>query len=218
MGGPSTRSRPGSGTPWPSADRVLASLSRAYPSRFGVPVISRVDRAIFRLRYFTHCMQCGFCADACCLHGVDVDVANVERILKHAPALERHVGRPARDWFTGQYERDPEFPGGTYTRTQVRDGACVFLGRGDRGCLLHSYAVRAGLDYHDLKPMVSALFPITFGSGVLHAADEVEDGSLVCSGAGPTLYEGLRDELRYYFGPAFVEELDQLATSIPPAR
>jgi len=198
---------------------VLTSLSRDYPSRFGAPVISRVDRAIFRLRYFTHCMQCGFCADACCFHGVDVDVANAERILAHAPALERHVGRPAREWFTGQVERDAEFPGGAYTRTQVRDGACVFLSRrgGDRGCQLHSYALRAGLDYHDLKPIVSALFPITFGGGVLHAADEVEDGSLVCAGAGPTLYEGLRDELRYYFGLNFVEELDRLATLPPQA-
>lgn len=198
---------------------MLTSLSRDYPSRFGVPVISRVHHQIFRFTYFTHCMQCGFCADACCFHGVDVDIANVGRILQHSSALERHVGRPAREWFTGRYEPDPEFPGGSYTRTQVRDGACVFLSREreSRGCLLHSYALREGIDYHDLKPMVSALFPITFGEGVLYAADEVQDESLVCSGAGPTLYEGLRDELRFYFGPAFVEELDRLASAEPAA-
>lgn len=190
---------------------MLARLSRAYAARFGAPVISRVDREIFELRYFTRCMQCGFCADACCFHGVDVDTANVARILAHAPVLERHVGRPAGEWFTGDYERDPEFPGGAYTRTAVREGACVFLSRETRGCLLHRYSLEAGLDYHDLKPMVSALFPITFGDGVLYAADEVHDGTLVCAGAGPTLYEGLRDELAYYFGPALVAELDQLA-------
>ena len=195
---------------------MLARLSRDYPARFGAPVISRVDRAIFRLRYFTRCMACGFCADACCFHGVDVDVANVERIMAHARGLERHVGRPAREWFTGRYGRDAEFPGGAFTRTGVRDGACVFLGRESRGCLLHSYCLREGIDYHELKPMVSTLFPITFGGGVLHAADEVQDGTLVCSGAGPTLYEGLRDELRYYFGGPFVEELDRLASSPLP--
>jgi len=192
---------------------MLLRLGRDYPSRFGAPVISRVDRDVFRLRYFTHCTRCDFCFDACCLHGVDVDRENVARIMKHAATLEPYVGRPARDWFTGHYSGDRDFPGGSYTRTQVRDGACVFLNRPSRGCFLHSYSIRAGIDYHDLKPMVSALFPITFGDGVLQPADEVQDGTLVCSGVGPTLYEGLRDELLYYFGPAFVGELDGLRDS-----
>lgn len=192
---------------------MLLELGRAYPSRFGAPSISRVDGAIFRLRYFTHCTRCDFCHDACCWHGVDIDVQNVERILHHALALEPEVGVAPRDWFTGGFVRDQEFPGGAFTRTRVRDGACVFLSRTTRGCLLHSYSLRVGIDYHDLKPMVSALFPITFGDGILHPADEVEAGTLVCAGAGPTLYEGLRDELLYYFGQAFVDELDGLRDS-----
>ena len=40
----------------------------------GGPVLSAVDPRIFTLRYFTHCMACGFCHDACCHHGVDVDL------------------------------------------------------------------------------------------------------------------------------------------------
>ena len=40
--------------------------------------------------------------------------------------------------------------------------------------------------------------------------DEVEDGTLVCLGQGPTLYQGVRSELEYYFGPSFVEELDAI--------
>ncbi len=36
------------------------------------------------------------------------------------------------------------------------------------------------------------------------------DKSLACAGDGPTVYEGARDELKYYFGEAFVAELDAL--------
>ena len=144
---------------------------------------------------------------------MDIDVLNVERILAQGERLERFVGRPAQDWFAATRVADREFPGGQSTRTRVRDGGCVFLNPEGRGCLLHSYAVREGLDYHELKPLVSALFPITFDDGVLHASDEVEDGTLICSGAGPTLYEGIRDELRYYFGDGLVAELDGLAAA-----
>src|SRR5262245_5713154 len=192
---------------------MLAQLERDYPCRFGVPVISRVDPEIFRFRYFRHCLQCQFCSDQCCIYGVDVDVENVARIMKHATALEAYVGRPAGEWFRTRYTPDPEYPGGSSTRTRVRDGACVFLNRRTRGCLLHSFSLSEGIDYHELKPMMSALFPITFSEGTLYPAQEVEEGSLVCAGEGPTLYEGAREELRYYFGSALVGELDRLASA-----
>lgn len=194
---------------------MLTQLERSYTSRFGTPVISRVDRRIFGLQYFRHCLQCQFCADQCCIYGVDVDAENVGRIMKHAAALEAYVGRPPQEWFRIRYTPDPEYPGGGSTRTRVRDGACVFLNRQSRGCLLHSFSLREGIDYHELKPMMSALFPISFGDGALYPAQEVEEGSLVCAGTGPTLYEGAREELRYYFGSDFVSELDRLATSPP---
>ena len=60
------------------------------------------------------------------------------------------------------------------------------------------------------KPMVSVLFPVTFEQGVLTASGEAADGSLVCSGSGPSLYDGARDELRYYFGPGLIAELEEL--------
>lgn len=66
------------------------------------------------------------------------------------------------------------------------------------------------MDYHALKPMVSALFPVTFEQGVLTAAGEAAEGSLRCGGEGPTLYEGARDELRHYFGDGLIAELDDL--------
>jgi hypothetical protein len=191
----------------------MMALSRAYESVMGGPVLMAVDPAIFRLRYFTHCMACAFCNDACCDHGVDIDLANAER-LKALPAdFHDRIGVPHQDWFTGEIISDPEFPGGAHVRTEVRDGVCIFRNRGARGCAIHTYCLEKGLDYHRFKPMVSALFPVTFEGGVLTASGEAASGSLICGGTGPSLYDGARSELSYYFGEAFVSELDEMKVS-----
>jgi hypothetical protein len=188
----------------------LSELSRPYATRYGTPVITRVDPRIFELTYFTHCLQCGFCHDQCCEHGVDVDRRHYDEIMRHADALEAYSGIPRARWFVTTWEDDAEVPGGTTTRTRVRDGGCVFLKRNGRGCHIHAYCLERGIDYHDLKSVVDCLFPITFVDGLLCPADEAVDRTLICSGVGPTLYRGLRDELAYYFGQAFVQELDGL--------
>jgi hypothetical protein len=185
-------------------------LSRDYPCKGGGPVLRSVDPAIFALRYFQACMACSFCHDACCSWGVDIDLGNAARLNALPPDFRALVGRPRSEWFTAEAASDPEFPGGAHVRTAVMDGACVFRSRTGRGCVIHAYAVENGLDYHDLKPMVSTLFPVTFEQGVLTAASEAADGSLRCGSEGLTLYEGARDELRHYFGDDLIGELDGL--------
>jgi hypothetical protein len=90
----------------------------------------------------------------------------------------------------------------------------VFLRRDARGCALHAHALSRGEDYHAIKPMVSALFPVTFGEGTLFCSEELVDGSLVCAGDGPTAYDMARSELAYYFGADLVAELDALTQSL----
>jgi hypothetical protein len=180
--------------------------------------VRRVDDAIFTSRYFGACMRCGFCRDECCTHGVDVAVVERDRILARADELEPLVGVPRDRWFAGTHAHDADFPGGRSTRTAVVDGACVFLQRGARGCVLHAVTVAAGEDYHTLKPMVSALFPVTFDDGALQCSNELRDGSLVCAGEGPSAYDMARTELDYYFGPALVEELDAAAARVATTR
>lgn len=177
-------------------------------------MISRVEAAIFQRRYFGHCLQCTFCHDACCQHGVDVSAVERDRILAHADALEPLVGRPRAEWFRPCLVADADFAGGAATRTTVVGGGCVFLQRGARGCTLHAYAIAHGEDYHDVKPMVSALFPVTFGDGMLLCSEELTDGSLVCAGDGPTAYDMARAELAFYFGAEMVDELDALNQSL----
>jgi hypothetical protein len=174
-------------------------------------VVHSVDARIFRHRYFGACLQCSFCGDACCDHGVDVALVERDRILAHASALEPIVGSPRGSWFISAIASDADFAGGNATRTAVVDGRCVFRQRNARGCALHAFALGQGLDYHDVKPMVSALFPVTFGEGALLCSDELADGSLICAGDGPTAYEMARGELAYYFGEDLVGELDAIA-------
>jgi hypothetical protein len=189
---------------------VIRPLSRHYVCRWGAPVVDRIDTAIFHRRYFMNCMQCEYCHDSCCQYGVDVDVHNVARIEAHAADLERYTGVARDRWWTGAWIEDGEFPGSRHTRTRVVGGACVFRSRRGRGCMLHSYALERGLDYHELKPMVSALFPVTFDGGLLHASNEIVDRSLQCIDDGPTLYQGVRFEIAWYFGPELVRELDEV--------
>jgi hypothetical protein len=189
-------------------------LPRPFPSRDGVPVIARVDSRLFTERYFTHCLQCGFCHDWCCGHGVDIELPRAEAILRHAPALEAYTGIPRSRWFEPDVEWDADFPGGGARRTRVEDGRCVFLNRAGRGCLIHAFCVERGMDYHELKSMVDCLFPVTFAGDVLCAADEVTDGELVCMHQGPSLYRGARAELAYYFGDACVAALDAVEAAV----
>lgn len=195
----------------------MLPLSREYVAVGGAPLVRAVDLAIFTRRYYGHCLACAFCHDSCCQHGVDVSVPERARILSRADELEPFVGRPRAQWFTNVVTTDADFPGGAATRTAVVDGQCVFRLQGARGCALHAFSLAHGDDYHALKPMVSALFPVTFGDATLFCSEELVDGSLSCAGDGPTAYEMARAELGYYFGEALVAELDALAGSAPRA-
>jgi hypothetical protein len=189
---------------------VIRTLSQSYSCRWGVPAVDRVDTAIFVRSYFMNCLQCSYCHDSCCQYGVDVDAHNVARLEEHAEDIERFTGVTKDRWFNGEWTSDSEFAGGRHTRTAVESGACVFRSRSGRGCTIHSFALTRGIDYHELKPMVSVLFPVTFDAGLLHPSNEIHDRSLQCYGDGPTLYRGVRDEVGWYFGSLLVEELDAL--------
>lgn len=195
----------------PAASVAALPLARVHVARGGAPAIRAVDAAIFERRYFGHCMACSFCHDSCCQHGVDVSVPERDRILAAAEALAPLVRVPREQWFVAEVVPDADFPGGAGTRTAVVDGGCVFLREGGRGCALHAFALERGEDYHALKPMVSALFPVTFGDGLLCCSEELLDGTLICTGEGPTAYEMARVELGHYFGPDLVAELDAMA-------
>jgi len=61
---------------------------------------------------------------------------------------------------------------------------------------------------------VCVLFPVTFDYGLLHCSNEIEDASLQCFGQGPTIYEGVRSEIEWYFGSDLVAELDRIRDGV----
>jgi hypothetical protein len=196
----------------------VIALSQDYPSIFGAPILRSVDPAIFNYRYFTHCMSCTFCGDACCSYGVDIDVENIARVNALGEDFVTYVGVPRSKWFTQKTWIDREFPGGAHGRTRTKKGACVFLDRKKRGCKIHAYSLANGIDYHRLKPLVSVLFPLTFEEGSLVASAEIAESTLICAGNGPCLYDGVRGELSHYFGDAFVAEIDSIRAGLPVAQ
>ncbi len=174
--------------------------------------LSHVDPEIFHLRYFAACMSCTFCNDGCCQHGCDVNLGERDRILALKDALKPHVAIPPERWFATEVHEDPEYPTGKFVRANVENGACVFLNRNTRGCGIHAFALATGRDYHPIKPMVCWMFPICWDQRVLRPNSDVKV-DLNCAGAGMTLYEGAREELRVVFGDALIAELDAYAAA-----
>jgi hypothetical protein len=193
---------------------MIVPLSRRYTSRHGLPVVDRVDTRIYVFTYFAACMDCSFCFDTCCQYGATVEPRMVEQILAHADTLEPYLSFRREQWFDGRYRPCEDYPESRYTRTRVVEGACVFLNRHGRGCLLHRFALDQGIDVHDIKPMMCNMFPVLPEAGLLSVPDEIRDGSLACSGPGPTLYRSARDDLGYYFGAELIAELDVLETTV----
>jgi Fe-S-cluster containining protein len=206
---------------------MTRALSQSYPAREGAPVIDRVDPAIFTTTYYRHCMDCATCGDSCCQYGADIEINRVEAIKALAGELEQYLGVERDWWFRTEPDdvgivEDADYPGGRHTRTGVQElpagrsahnaDACVFLAPDRRGCRLHAFALDRGIEVHAIKPMVCILFPIYFTQGLLHPAIEFELNDLVCAGPGDSIYRGARDDLRVYFGDAFVAELDAIET------
>lgn len=191
---------------------MVIKLKNSYTSIHGLPVIHSVDTDIFDYTYFMKCMECTFCKDQCCQWGADIDMLNVNRILKYKDELEKFTGIAESQWFDkSELKWDNEYPGGEYIRTKYdeKKDYCIFLNTQSRGCMLHSFALQKGIDYHEIKPFFCTLFPVTYINGVLVTPEEIDEGLTACLGEGVSLYRGARQELKYYFGEGLVEELDE---------
>lgn len=188
---------------------MIRPFSRTYLGRDGAPIVERWDERIFTLSYFHDCMGCTFCHDTCCSYGCDIDRENVARLENEGAALAAFVGSPAQTWFRADaWRNDNDAVGGAYTRTAVTNGACVFLNRKGRGCLIHSYALSSGRDPRILKPMVCSMFPVVVDHGLLRPSYELLEPDLICFGQGKTAYRSARDDIAHYFGMSMVAELD----------
>jgi hypothetical protein len=77
--------------------------------------------------------------------------------------------------------------------------------------------LREGRHYNELKPIVCALYGVSFDGGLLMPADGIDDGTVRCAGPGLTAYRAARSDLEWYFGEALIAELDRLEAEVRPA-
>jgi Fe-S-cluster containining protein len=189
-------------------DQNIIPLHKEYVS--GNLAISFVHRYIYLKAYFARCLECNFCHDWCCSFGADIDIQNVEKIEQHKEEILPFVRPPEGEWFEAEYSYYEEYAGNRYTRIKPQGPRCAFISKDQRGCGLHRYALSKDMDYHEIKPLVCILFPLSFEEDILLLAPELDDRSLVCAGAGESAYRALRNELEHYFGQELIEELDEI--------
>jgi Fe-S-cluster containining protein len=197
-------------------DPTVIPLSKEYQS--GNMSILFVHRDIFLKTYFARCLDCNFCHDWCCSFGADIDVHNVEKIRQYKEEILPFVRPPQGEWFDPEYSYYEGYAGSQYTRINPQGSRCAFISKDQRGCGLHRYAISKGMDYHEIKPLVCILFPLSFEEGVLSIAPELDDNSLVCAGVGDAAYRAMRNELEFYLGSEFVNELDAIEKNILEER
>jgi Fe-S-cluster containining protein len=193
-------------------DATIIPLRREHAS--GNLAISFVHRDIFLKKYFARCLECSFCHDWCCSFGADIDIQNVEKIQQQKEEILPFVRPPVAEWFDEEFTYYEEYAGNYNTRINPHGSRCAFISKDQRGCGLHRYAISKGMDYHEIKPLVCILFPLSFGEGILSIAPELDDGSLVCSGSGDSAYRAMSHELEHYFGQDLLAELTEIEEQI----
>lgn len=192
------------------------------------PRFRRVDRDVFIRRVVGDCMThaCRMhqedreLLDACCQYGADVDVGERDRILVHAAQIRTILRAEARTtpWFTGDEQRDDDFPSGRHVRTRTFRGGCVFLAHDQRGCAIHRASIEGGWDFHGVKPHVCRLFPLSYDDETILVSDDYDDYSCAKLPHAPTLYRNGRDTLAAIFGDDLTRALDAAEARVAPLR
>lgn len=153
------------------------------------------------------------CRGDCCRQGVDVDLAERDRILEYA---DRIVGlmdlaqqQDPRQWFGEPFE-DSDFPSGKAASTRLRHGACTFLD--DQGlCVLQKAECGIPSATENLKPFFCRAYPLTLDNGTLTVDTNQCAGETRCcravDGGEMTIFEVCEFELEHVLGAKGLDEL-----------
>lgn len=194
------------------------------------PRFRRAQREIFTRHVVVECLGHG-CSlirepgnpeklDACCQYGVDVDVAERDRILARTGELRALLApeAAAQPWFTETEIADPDFFSGRHVRSTRHGAGCVFLAHDKRGCAIHRASIENGWDYRGTKPHVCRLFPLTYTGDLLCLSDDYSDYSCSEIPGTPTVYRAARETLGEIFGAALIAELDRVEAALEHRR
>ncbi len=161
------------------------------------------------------------CRAACCIYGVWIDSAEVERIMAHSHEIAPEMvenRRDSSDWLDGREDFDEHVPTGRVLHSRVVENEkhyggseCVFL-RPDHKCALQTAAVKTGLHPWALKPFYCTLHPLDLDEKGRITLDDAgllldEPGScLRPSKLSVPLLITFEPELRYFLGDQKFEE------------
>jgi len=175
----------------------------------------KVDENVFSSRFAKGCAMSN-CRGNCCGLGVDMDLAERERILEHTELVQSLMDesqeRNPANWF-GEQTADPDYPSGRAIATTVHNGGCVFLNE-KKLCVLQIAEAHTPPGVKYLKPFFCRAFPMCIDNGAL-VVDECPDETRCCAPVGKgalTIFDICAFELEYVLGAAGVDELRQLAS------
>jgi hypothetical protein len=170
-----------------------------------------IDPRIFTQPFVKSCDIC-ICSGECCYYGVYTDKKEAENILAVRERIihsmdDSQIKNPEK-WFE-EPEADPDFESGIAVGTEIHNGKCVFLDR-QGFCTLQKIAIEDEEFKWKYKPMYCILFPLVIFEGALTVDDEHIERLHYCSvkeNQKSTIFDCTKDEIRYFFGEKFFEEL-----------
>jgi Fe-S-cluster containining protein len=176
----------------------------------------KIGDEVFSTRYEKGCSMSN-CRGRCCADGVDLDVAERDRILEHAHRVQSHMDetqdRNPQNWFQGTYQ-DADFPSGKCTTTALKENGCVFLNKQGH-CVVHIAESHAPKGFGYLKPFFCRAYPVCVLNSTLSVDDEQCPNEHKCCGPvrdGPlTILDICAFELEYMLGADGLAELRAIA-------
>jgi len=136
--------------------------------------ITSIDEQVHTTKGFDEsgCYGCS-CSDACCTYGCDVDHTARHTMIKYRVPLEDALGRTLENCFEGSRVLDKDYPGGSYERSKVEEGMCVFHEPSGKGCVLYRLSSQQNIPA-EIIPAICRLYPITWSNGCLTVSPHQE--------------------------------------------
>jgi Fe-S-cluster containining protein len=193
------------------------SKARVLPKhRLGFLPELKVGDDIFTTRYERSCSMSN-CRGRCCADGVDLDLADRDRILEHADLIRPHMDETqdhdSANWFQDT-KTDSDFPSGVCTTTRLKADGCNFLNKHGQ-CVVHIAESKAPPGFGYLKPFFCRAFPVCILNSTLSVDDEQCPDERGCCGPvknGPlSIIDICAFELEYVLGADGLTELRKMA-------
>ncbi len=172
-----------------------------------------IDPLIFTYPFVPRCDIC-ICSGECCWYGVYMDLKEMETILDKKDLIKKQMDETQitdeSKWFEPILE-DGDFESGYCAGTEIYNHKCVFLDK-NGFCSLQKAAISENEFKWKYKPIYCVLFPLVVFEGKFTIDDTHLERMHYCSKSKnhkSTIFEAMKEEIRYFFGEEGFSELLQ---------